>query len=354
MKKIIIVSVALSILALTLAILMPLRKGMRGAELREFEDDDIPLAALPSMEHRPIPSIEELIPPGSRSDKEIMVRVLDGEKVSEMSMEQLLIGVVSAEMPAVFEPEALKAQAVAARTDTLYNMYVIPGAKHQDADICTDFNCCMAHEKDGRLREKWGDDYLEYISKIISAVTETDGIFMKYAEMPILAVFHSSSLGRTEDSRNVWGGGVPYLESVESPENDESVPNFTSTVTVSATDFRDTFKAGYPEAVLGNKSEAWIENVEYNENGRVGTITVGGVMISGTQFRALFGLRSTAVTIEIVGKNVVITTRGYGHGVGMSQYGANAFAKDGKTWREILSTYYTGIEFGGEDKAAPL
>ena len=337
MRKIIIASVALSVLALALAILLPLKSAGRSRSSAETPPPDPP------------PPIEELMPPGSRADKEVLVRVLDGETVLNMTMEQFLIGVVAAEMPAAFELEALKAQAVAARTDTLYHMHITPAARHPEADICTDFACCMAYNSDELLRERWGRDYLTYITKVISAVTETDAMFMKYEEMPILAVFHSSSSGRTEDSENVWGNSVPYLKSVESPENEESVPGFMSTVTVAVSDFLDTFSGSYPEAVFGDDAGEWIKNVEYNENGRVSTVIIGEVLISGTQLRALFGLRSTALTIELVDENVVFATKGYGHGVGMSQYGANALAKEGKDWREILSAYYTGIEFGGAD-----
>ena len=337
MRKIIIVSVALSIFALTMAVLLPLRSAGRSRTTEE------------QIQVTPIPPIEELIPPGSRSDGEVMVRVLDGETVLEMPMERFLIGVVAAEMPAAFELEALKAQAVAARTGTLYHRDISPAEKHPEADICTNFACCMAHDSDEALREKWGQDYLVYITKIITAVTDTDGMYIKHEEQPIQAVFHSSSSERTENSENVWGNSVPYLKSVESPESDEGVPNFTSTVTVALSDFRDTFAEKYPEAVFTGDSGEWIKDVEYNENGRVSAIAIGEVMVSGTQLRALFGLRSTAVEVEISDENVVFTTRGYGHGVGMSQYGANALAKAGKNWREILNTYYTGIEFGGEE-----
>ena len=334
MKKTVLISIALAIFAIALAIIMSLPGS--GSDSR--------VSAPPE----PPPPVEELIPAGERDDKDVMVRVLLGSEVVEMTMEKYLIGVVAAEMPAAFNIEALKAQTVAARTDTLYNMYVSQKPRHPEAHVCGDFACCMAYQDDAQLRERWGDGYLVYIRKIIDAVIGTDGVYLAYDGAPILAVFHSSSAGMTEFSGNVWISDLPYLVSAPSPETADSVPNYISTVTLSADDFVEAVQAAYPDAVFGDDAAEWIADIEYTPSGRIASLTVGGVPLSGPALRSMLGLRSTAAEIEIADGDIVFTTTGYGHGVGMSQYGANALAAQGKTYKEILSNYYTGVTFRGE------
>ena len=289
------------------------------------------------------PPLEELIPPGTRKDSGFLLSVLNGNDIVSMTMERYLIGVLCAEMPASFEPEALKAQAVAARTNVMYNMNVAKKAKHPDADVCTDPNCCAAYRSDELLREKWGRNYVRYITKIIDAVVETDGICMSYEGSPICAFFHSSSAGKTETSGNVWVTDLPYLLCVSSPETAEDVPDFIVSVPVTRADFIDTVLTIYPDAVLDGSGESWISDITYTESGRILDLSIGGVTVKGTELRSMFGLRSTAVTISWYQGDIVFTTTGYGHGVGMSQYGANVMAADGKNFMEILNHYYSGI-----------
>ena len=289
----------------------------------------------------PPPPLDELIPHGEREDGNTILRVLFGNDVTEMTMERYLIGVLAAEMPASFELEALKAQAAAARTNVMYNMRVMPKTRHPDAHVCTDYSCCAAFTRDELLRERWGDDYVRYISGIISAVIETDGVYISYEDEPILAVFHSSSGGKTETSGNVWLTDLPYLLSVDSPETAEQVPNFISVVSVTRADFIEKILSSYPQAVFGADEELWITDVTHTESGRVFDLAIGGVTVRGTSLRSMFGLRSTALEIELVGDDILFTTTGFGHGVGMSQYGANAMAAEGRDYKDILNHYYS-------------
>jgi stage II sporulation protein D len=195
----------------------------------------------------------------------------------------------------------------------------------------------------GELRERWGSDYDRYMEKITGAVRETDGECIYYGGEPILAAFHSSSAGATASSREVWGGELPYLVSVDSPESAERVPDYVSTVTVSADDFREAILAARPEADF---SGGLIGELVYSDSGRLLTAVIGGAELTGRELRAIFGLRSTAADIESDGDTVVFTTTGYGHGVGLSQYGADELARRGMTCEEILAHYYPGTSLG--------
>jgi stage II sporulation protein D len=190
-------------------------------------------------------------------------------------MYDYLGGVVAAEMPASFEPEALKAQAVAARTYTYYKMR--NGSNHDDADVCDDCNCCKAYLSPERLKERWKDTYDFNMEIISSAVSETDGLCVMYEHAPILAAFHSSSSGYTEDSANVWSTPLPYLVSVESPEGEASVPNYYSELAVSFEELKSTVKAAYPDAVFEGEPENWLNNAVYSDSGRIVSIEAGGV-----------------------------------------------------------------------------
>ena len=278
-----------------------------------------------------------------RADSGVTVRLLDGEEAFDIALDEYLVGVVAAEMPADFEPEALRAQAVVARTYTLYKMTVSPSESHPVAHVCTDPRCCKAYLGDDALRERWGGGYGEYLARITDAVRSTDGICITYEGEPILAAFHSSSPGRTASSREVWGGELPYLVSVESPEGADTVPDYVSTVTVSREDFMETVRSAVPEADF---SVGLVGEVTWSESGRVLAAEVGGVELTGRTLRSLFGLRSTAAEIRVTEEDVIFTTVGYGHGVGMSQYGAQVMAQEGSTYEEILAHYYPGTGLG--------
>lgn len=287
---------------------------------------------------------ETTLPPAEPGvqDSAVMLRVLCGETVEEMDLGTYLTGVLRAEMPASFQPEALKAQAVAARTYTLYKLRT--GTAHAgDADICTDFNCCQAWKSGQRAAEDWGSDAAAYENKIRNAVADTDGQVMLYQQEPILAVFHSASAGLTRAAGEVWVNDLPYLQPVSSPEDEERIPNYYSRVELPASEFREKFLAVHPEAVLEGDSGSWLRDAVTDDAGSVITVTVGGVTVKGTGIRSLLGLRSACFTWESRGDTLTFYVTGYGHGVGMSQYGADEMARKGADFREILTHYYTGV-----------
>lgn len=340
MKKILFVSLILSVFSLSFSIVVSLADPIEQVL-------DEPIAATPSTDVSPTlsPSPHDVY---VYQDDAVNVRVLIDGAIVEMTMAQYLTGVVAAEMPATFEVEALKAQAVAARTETLYHILYYDSAKHPDADVCSDSTCCQAYLDDESLRQQWGADYDTYMKKISDAVKSTDGDCLVYNNVPIQAVFHSSSAGVTAESSEVWANSLPYLVSVESPESAATVPNFVSTVTVTLSDFKQTLVQRYSEAVFPDNTSLWVTDITFTNSGRISTLKLGGVMVTGPVVRGMFGLRSTAVSIEIGEENVIFTTMGYGHGVGMSQYGANTFASQGRTYRDILTWYYTGVSFAQE------
>ena len=278
---------------------------------------------------------------GADETTSIRVKLSDGT-VTEMTMADYLWRVVAAEMPASFEPEALKAQAVAARTYAAAKM-AAGEANHPDADMCTDISCCQAYITPQDAAANWGASASSYEAKISAAVADTSGVIATYGGQPIQAVFFSSAAGRTADAVEVWGNDVPYLTGVESPEGEE-VPNYHSTVTVPVEEFRTTLLSQVTGADLSGDPSGWFGTPVLASNGGVTSIPVGGVSVTGAALRALFGLRSAVFTVQADSTAVTFSVTGYGHGVGMSQYGANAMAKEGKSYEEILKWYYTGVE----------
>ena len=275
-------------------------------------------------------------------DAAVILRVLNGETVEEMDLGTYLVGVVRAEMPASFETEALKAQAVAARTYTLYKMQT--GGNHgETADICTDSTCCQAYISEENARNNWGDAADANEAKIESAVRDTDGETILYGGVPILAVFHSCSAGQTRASGEVWVSDLPYLQAVSSPEPADSIPNYYSRAEFTAETFREKVLAAYPEADLSGDMGSWLRNAVTDTAGSVETVEVGGVTLKGTAVRSLLGLRSACFEWEAEDGKLVFYVTGFGHGVGMSQYGADEMAKEGADYREILTHYYTGV-----------
>ncbi len=279
--------------------------------------------------------------PTGRPEEAVSVqrlRVLCGDEVLELDMRDYLFGVLAAEMPADFEPEALKAQAVAARS---YALWCMQSGKHAEADVCTDHRCCQAWKGEDALRSAWGADYEAKAARLRSAVEATEGEVLRYEGRPVFAAFHSSSAGRTEDSGAVWSA-LPYLVSVSSPEDEELVPGYVSEAVFPALDFRDTLLYASPEADFSGPPESWIGEMERDGSGRVAWVELGGERFSGTQLRALFALRSTAFTLRFADGLFTFTVTGFGHGVGMSQYGAQALAAQGWDYAAILAHYYPG------------
>ena len=279
-------------------------------------------------------------------DGAVTLRVQDGGQVTDMTLDKYLQGVVRGEMPASFEMEALKAQAAAERTYVYYQLAAGRKETHPEADVCTDHTCCSAFLSEQAAREKWGGDYDPWEARIEQAVAETDGQVVLYGGQPILAVFHSSSAGKTAAAEDVWSGSLPYLKSVDSPENEDTVPNYYSVVTFTAEEAKAKLLAARPGLKLEGAPEDWLGAITENGSGRVETLELGGETWKGTEVRAAFGLRSACFAAEADGESLTFHVRGYGHGVGMSQYGANQLAREGKTWREILEWYYDGVTIG--------
>jgi len=284
---------------------------------------------------------------GEDAGRMVRVRTADGEIV-EQTMAEYLWGVVAAEMPASFEPEALKAQATAARTYTLWK--ALHNKAHPQANVCTDYTCCQAWLSREEALERWGDKGAEYSDKLDKALEETDGVVLYYDTQPIQAAFHASSNQRTQDAVAVWGSTVPYLASVATPEGEEA-PNYRTTVTLTADQVKEALEAAGCK-LEEEEPEKWLEKLTYSDSGALLSAEVGGVTLRGNDLRTILGLRSPSFTVEY-GGGFTFHVTGYGHGVGLSQYGANALAKQGKTWREILSWYYTGVEFGTYDGVTP-
>ena len=273
-----------------------------------------------------------------------LLRILHGGAVEEMSMGDYLQGVLRAEMPASFEPEALKAQAIAARTYTLHKMLGGPIANHPDADACDDINCCKAYKSAEAAAADWGGMALYYEEKLARCIAETDGEAILYGGEPILAVFFSSSNGHTQNAGAVWQSDLPYLQSVSSPESEELVPNYYSVARFSPDEFRSLFLKAHPEAKLSGAAEGWITDVVRNDADFVTTLRVGGVTVKGNELRSILSLRSPAFTVALADNTFTFHVTGYGHGVGMSQYGANALALEGLSAEEILEHYFTGTQ----------
>ena len=279
-------------------------------------------------------------------DRDVTLTIQDGDVTEQMTLERYLTGVVRGEMPASFEMEALRAQAAAERSYVYYQLAAGRKDAHPDADFCTDHTCCSAYLSETAAREKWGGDFAPWNTRVEQAVSDTDGQVVLYNGRPILAVFHSSSAGRTAAAGDVWSGDLPYLVSVDSPEGEETVPNYYSTVTFTAAEAKEKLLAAYPELKLSGTPDRWFGAAAENGSGRVETVSVGGMDIEGTELRRIFGLRSACFTVAADSESVTFRVTGYGHGVGMSQYGANQLAREGKTWQEILEWYYTGATVG--------
>lgn len=277
----------------------------------------------------------------------INVFVVNQNRLMKMNLEDYVKGVVAAEMPAEFDIEALKAQAVAARTYALSKEILLGGMGcelHPGADICTDSEHCQAWQSDDELKDKWGKDYDKYYGKILKAVNETKGLVLVYENALIVPAYHAISGGKTENSEDVWKNKIPYLRSVLSPGEDVAA-KYKTTVTVSKAEFINKIKSKEPSVKLSSGSILnQIKDITRTQAGHVKTLKIGGASFSGNDIKELFNLNSTDFSFSMQGGNVAINVTGYGHGVGMSQYGANAMAKAGKKFDEILKHYYTGVE----------
>lgn len=266
------------------------------------------------------------------------------KKIEEIPLDEYLLGVVSAEMPANFEQEALNAQALVARTYTIYSIKRNKN-KHEGADICDSSTCCQAWiSKEDRLA-RWNEDVREeYWNKIVKAVNTTKGKVITYNGDVIDAFFHSNSGGITEIPVNVWGGtNFSYLQSVQT-SGEEGYSQYSSEVTLTQEELINKIRAKHSDFNIDISQQDSVKILEYTEAGRVKNIQIGNLKLSGVEVRSLLGLKSTNFKIEINNGKVTFIVTGYGHGVGMSQTGADSMAKQGSNYEEIIKHFYTGVE----------
>ena len=261
-----------------------------------------------------------------KQEVKLAIKNSDTGKVSNINLEEYVIGVVAGEMPASFNIEALKAQAIAARTYAIYKM----NTATKEYDLVTDITN-QVYITNEKMQENWQESYEYYYNKIKDAVETTKDLIMTYNGEVICSFYFSTSNGSTEDASLVFGEAKDYLKSVSSPENSKETK-----ATLTKKEF--CTKLGI------TCNEIKISNIEASDTGRINYITINDKKFKGTIVRAKLGLRSTDFDINVLSEKVEITTKGYGHGVGMSQYGANTLANEGKTYEEILKYYYQNIK----------
>lgn len=264
------------------------------------------------------------------------------EQVENIPLEEYVVGVVASEMPADFELEALKAQALTARTYIVKQLMSDKKMDLPDGAQVADTELFQVYKSPDELQKIWGSDYNWKIDKLREAVQETKGQVLTYEGAPIDATFFSTSNGYTENSDAIWTNSLPYLKSVESPWDKQS-PKFNGQKVFSIKEFESKLGVELP-----NKKTIG-EVTERTAGKRVGKVNINGKTVTGKEIREKLGLMSTDFTWEIKGDNVVINTKGYGHGVGMSQYGANGMALEGKKYSEIVQYYYQGVEIASSD-----
>lgn len=273
------------------------------------------------------------------SSVKISVFNVEKNQLQEMDLEEYVLGVVAAEMPSSFDIEALKAQALAARTYTLMRAKAFGGTGcelHPQADVCTDFTHCQAFEDPKTIKYNY-DKYKE-------AVLATKGEVIVYDNALIQAVFHSTSGGKTENSEDIWSSKVPYLRSVIS-NFEEASPKLLTSKDIKVNDFIAAMKKLDSGIKLSSKNiKNQIKILDRTEGGRVTSLEVGGKVIKGSDVRSALGLNSTNFSIAYQGDTMEFTVLGYGHGVGLSQYGADGMAKNGSKYDEIIKYYYQGVE----------
>lgn len=283
-----------------------------------------------------VPTATETAPTGDYST----VTVLVDNQPTQLPLEDYVAGVVAAEIPNDFPLEAIRAQAVAARTYAVYKMAAGRPAAHPDADVCDDYHHCAAY-RDIAVETASGSD----LSRVQQAVQDTEGEILTYDGAPIAAVFHCVSGPRTEAARDVWGEDVPYLQSVVSPGG-TAYSNYEAAVTVSAAEFREKVAEAFPSADVSGPPNDWFKASVRSDAGGIITVQLGGVTVEGTAVRELFGLQSTNFTITTTDDSITFHTIGYGHGVGLSQYGAKYMAEQGADYTEILAHYYPSTVLG--------
>lgn len=290
--------------------------------------------------------LKEFPPEEEPAESGTPYKVLDvstGE-VIEVSQRDYVIGAVCAEMPATFADEALKAQAVAAHTYAERQRLRErdnPTPELCGADFSNDTSKYQGYFTENQAKQYFGENFEMNYAKISEACDEVIDYVITYEDEPIISAFHSMSSGKTESAENAWGAAVEYLIPVDSTY-DTSAPKYLEEVRYTKDVLKGKLEAAFGGAALGEDFTKWITVADTSDSGTVLSAVVGGRTVSGSDIRTALALRSACFTVEYSGDEAIFTTKGYGHGVGMSQYGANAMAAEGKTWQEILNHYYPG------------
>lgn len=267
----------------------------------------------------------------SYKDATVKIMSADSKNITEISLREYLIGVAFVEVGPYYHEEAIKAQIVASHTMLEYTK----SHKTEDllgADITDDSSTHQGYMDIEEQKQKFGENYSVYREKIEKCVDEVIPYIIYYDNEPIIATYFAISNGNTENAKDVWGGDVPYLISVSS-EQDKNATNFTSTKTFTTENFEETI-------IQNGGKGIEIGEIKRTDTGMVKTIVIGGKAFKGTEIRKLFSLKSSTFEISEENGKITFTVKGYGHGVGMSQHGANCLAKEGKTYKEILAHYY--------------
>lgn len=279
------------------------------------------------------------------SDSQITIFNHKENRTETMNFRDYIIGVVAAEMPVEFHSEALSAGAAAAATLARSNLRKGADPELMGAVISTDSTKHQAFLSIEEMKTLWGESFEKYYEKLCKAVDKSIDYSITYDDELIIAAYHAISPGTTESAENIWISEIPYLVSVESP-GDTLSPGYLTKLTLSHEEFRK--KTEEQGTVLSENSAEWIGTGEYTQSGTLIKIRIGNKDFTGKQLREIFSLRSPSVTIENTADGIIMTTKGYGHGVGMSQYGADYYARQGYTWQEIITHYYPGVSLSKE------
>lgn len=271
----------------------------------------------------------------------ILVYLADEKRIAEMTLEGYVCGVVAAEMPAQYHLEALKAQAVAARTRALWQKARGGCEKYPGADICTDSAHCQGYASLAQCRAQWENSYEAYRDRILQAQRATAGQVLTYDGELITVLYHAISGGRTEDAATVFSQKLPYLVSVEST-GEETARGFLEETRISYEEISEQINKAFQMNTTAQDVQRTLSICSYTDTGRVKSLQLAGREILAVDFRSCLGLRSTWFSISTDEKGVVFQQKGYGHGVGMSQVGANSMASYGSSYEAVLLHYYPG------------
>ena len=308
------------------------------------------LAALfgTAMEYRTVPveePPEEFVlvvdepSPSPAEPQSVQIRLKHGDTVREIPLEEYLVGVVLSEMLPSFHEEAMKAQAVAART---FAARMLENGKHEDCTVCSSASCCQAWRGQEELRKVLGSAFEASREKAQSAVDATEGMVLTYNGRLIEAVYYACSGGSSEPAKAVWGSDVPYLQAVESP-GEEQASGYSARIARPFAEFRTKLQAARPGIQFPVIPQDWVGETVRSEGGGVETMEICGEVFTGPQLRSIFSLPSTLFQMTFGNGEVIFSVRGHGHRVGMSQYGADAMARAGESWQTIVGHYYTGV-----------